>query len=175
MNRAEASFNRILKEYGHDVLIVHSDKKVHCTCYDKVTGNADSSCPYCFGLGYVSLVVKKKTRSVDKNVSDTVIGNIQQFGDMTVSSRNYYFKKDDTIKEGDLVVEVEWRGERPIYTDGGIYEFRNIEPLRFTNGEISYLKASVKDKPVLKKIKGLNVVRRANQSTYQIAEERSDR
>lgn len=171
MNHLEQEFNNILKTYGHSVLLLHSDKKTVCTCYDKRTASADKDCPYCFGMGHVPIIQKHLTRDIDMRVPESLpyIASQQLFGDMAVATRGYYFKKDVVVKEYDLIIDVEWNGQVPVYRGGGIYEVSHIDPQRYLNGEITFQKVYVKDQPIKKTIRGFKIVQQAGQVLYQIA------
>ena len=58
MNHLEQEFNNILKTYGHSVLLLHSDKKTVCACYDRRTASADKDCPYCH-LGAMKSMIQE--------------------------------------------------------------------------------------------------------------------
>ena len=171
MNHLEQEFNNILKTYGHPVLLLHSDKKTVCTCYNRITGSADKDCPYCFGMAYVPIIEKHLTRDVDMRVPESLpyIASQQLFGDMAVATRAYYFKKDVVVKEYDLIIDVEWDGLTPIYRGGGIYEVSHIDPQRYLNGQITFQKVYVKDQPIKKTIRGFKIVQQAGKVLYQIA------
>lgn len=173
MNSLEKSFNGILDKYGHSILLVHTDKKTTCSCFNKLTGMAQKSCPVCFGLGTVPVIKKEITRDMDVQVPMSLpfIQNQYGFGDMAIPARSYFFKKHVELKEDDLIVEVEWNGEQPVYTGSGIYEIAHIDPQRFINGELTFLKVYVKDQPVKKKIRGINIVNKAGEITYQFETE----
>ena len=172
MNQVEKTFNHIMKTYGHNVLVLHQDKKTRCSCFDAVTGSASRSCPFCFGLGYVPIIKSHRTRNVDMSANDSLpfVGESQLFGNLTIANRSYYFHKNAGIKEHDLIIEVEWDGGRPVYTGRGIYSVSHVDPLRFTGGEISYYKIYVKDEPINKNIRGFKAVKKASGTTYQLAE-----
>lgn len=175
MNSLERDFNRIIEVYGHDILLLHSDKKTKCTCFDEITGSSDRSCPFCFGMGTVPVIEKHRVRDQDMQVPDTLpyIASQQLFGDMAVASRSYFFKKDVVIKVDDLLIDVEWNGNLPVYTDGGIYEVSHIDPQRFINGELTFQKVYVKDQPIKKSIRGFKIVQQAGKVLYQLAERRA--
>lgn len=174
MNSLEKQFNDILEVYGHDMLLLHSDKKTVCTCFDKLTGSSDRYCPFCFGMGTVPVIEKHRVRDMDMKIPDSMpyIANQQLFGEMAVTARAYFFKKDVTIKENDLIIDVDWQGQTPVYVDGGIYEVSHIDPQRFINGEITFQKVYVKDQPIKKSIRGFKIVQQAGRVLYQLAERR---
>lgn len=161
-----------MTKYGHDVLVVHRDEETLCTCVDKLTGSINRDCPFCFGTGYVSIVRKHTTRTEDKQVDTNhpFLGDNFSFGELTIEGRSYYFYKDVPIKEHDLIVEVDWQGNQPIYNGGGIYEVNHKFPYRFEGGQIAFWKTFVKDKPVMKNIRGFKIVQSAKETLYHMAE-----
>lgn len=172
MQSAEREFNLILQDYGHPVLLLRQTTKIRCSCYDAVTQTADRKCPYCFGLGTVPVAEKHLTRDVDMRIPDSLpyIGNMQLFGELAVGARSYFFKKDVKVKENDLIIDVEWNGNLPIYTGGYILEVSHIDPQRFRNGEIAFQKVYVKDQPVQKSIRGFKIIQAFGATSFQIAE-----
>ena len=173
MNIVEKDFLHILNNYGHDVLVAHANKQIRCSCYDALTGSADRNCPFCLGLGYVTTIKKYKTRERDMSIDEsrpTSQGSLS-FGEIVVENKAYYFYKNVPIKEQDLIIEVEWEGERPVYNGGTIYEVSHVDEHRYLRGEIAYYKVTMKSQPVLKTIRGIKAVRKANETIYQLAEE----
>lgn len=180
MNIVEKDFLHILKNYGHDVLVVHADKKERCqyffpdgrSCYNSVTGSADRSCPSCYGLGYITKVRKYRTRERDLSINESrpTSRGALSFGELTIENKAYYFYKDVPIKEQDIVIEVKWDGEQPRYDGGDIYEVSHVDEHRYVNGEVAYYKTTMKSQPVLKNIRGIQVIKKANETLYQLAE-----
>ena len=174
MNKLETTFQHIMNTYGHDVLLIHNEKNEPCSCYEKLTGSYKRDCPYCFGRGLVPEIRKYRTRYVDANVpeSNVFLTTPQEFGQMSLSSKSYFFYKETKITEGDLIVEVDWDGIKPVYNRGGIYEVSHINHLRYLDGKPVYLKAFVRDKPINKSIRGIAVVKKAGEISYQLAEDK---
>lgn len=172
MNQLEIQFRSFMKKYGHHVLLLHSDSKMTCTCVDKVTGSADRGCPYCFGMGSVPLITKEVTRDIDLGTPDGMpfLGSQQLFGDLSVPARAYFFHKDTKISHDDLIIDVDWNGQIPVYNGKGIYEVSHIDPARYLGGEIVFQKVYVKDRPIMKNIRGFTITQRAGQVLYQLAE-----
>ena len=114
MNIVEKDFLHILKNYGHDVLVVHAEKKERCeyffpggrSCYNSVTGSADRSCPICYGLGYIPKVRKYRTRERALSINErrpTSQGSLS-FGELAIENNVYYFYKDVPIREQDIII-----------------------------------------------------------------------
>lgn len=172
MNRLEETFQRIMRDYGHDVLIVHNDKDEKCSCYEPLTGSVDRLCPYCFGTGHVAQIKKYRTRDIGARSpqSNTSLKKSESFGEMAIASKTYFFYKERDLREGDLIIEVGWDGIRPVYNDGPIQQISHIEPIRYLQGETVYYKVYVEDQPVNKTIRGIQVVKKAGEVQYQLAE-----
>ena len=142
------------------------------SCYNSVTGSADRSCPSCYGLGYVTSIRKYRTRERDLSINEsrpTSRGSLS-FGELAIENKAYYFYKDVPIKEQDIIIEVKWEGEQPRYDGGDIYEVSHVDEHRYINGEVAYYKTTMKSQPVLKNIRGIQVVKKANETLYQLAE-----
>lgn len=172
MNNLEITFQKIMREYGHDVLVVHNDINEICSCYDPVTSSPSRNCPYCFGTGKVSQIKKYRTRYVDASVpeSNVFLNTPQDYGPISVGAKTYFFYKDKKLKVGDLIVEVEWDSSKPLYNDDAIYEISHIEKIRYLNGKVVYYRAYVKEQPINKEIRGIQIVSRAGDVQYQLAE-----
>lgn len=172
MQSAEREFNLILENYGHAILLLRQTTKVRCSCYDALTQAADRACPYCFGLGAVPVAEKHLTRDVDLGSLNSLpyISNQQLYGELAVGSRSYFFKKDVKVKESDLIIDVTWNGNQPVYTGGYILEVSHIDPQRFLNGEIAFQKVYVKDQPVQKSIRGFKIIQAYGATSFQVAE-----
>ena len=175
MNKLEETFQKIMQDYGHDVLILHNGRDETCSCYHKVTGSPKRSCPYCFGTGKVSQIKKYRTRYIDVNVpeSNVFLNTPLDFGPMSVGAKAYFFYKDKNLRVGDLIMEVGWDDIRPYDTGDGIYEISHIDKIRYLKGEVVYYKVFVKEQPVNRNIRGFQVLRRAGEVQYQLAEDRS--
>lgn len=192
MNKLEETMSHILTNYGHDVLVVHVNSKEKCSCYDPATGspntrvitNADGKkvrkpipkaqqpCPYCFGTGTVPQIKKYRTRYKDARIpqSNAFMEQLMPFGGISVDAKVYYFDKHVKITEKDLIVEVDWKGDRPIYNGGGIFEVAHVDPLRYIGGEINHYRVYTKGKPINKSIRAIRIVKRANEIYYELAE-----
>ena len=172
MQNIEKEFNGILKQYGHNVLVLRKNTKTRCICYDPLLQASDRDCPYCFGMGVVPIAEKHLIRDMDMKVPDTLpyIASQQLYGKLAVSSRSYFFKKDAKIAIEDLIIDVDWIGNQPVYKDGGIYEISHIDPQRFLNGEVVFQKVYVKDQPVEKAIRAIRIMESFGDRFFQIAE-----
>ncbi|MFS1019741.1 MULTISPECIES: hypothetical protein [Enterococcus] len=167
-------YKEIISKYGYDILLLQQNKKRRCSCYDEKTQSADRRCPFCYGLGYVSTITRQKIRDIDSGVPVTLplITATNTYGGLSVATRAYYFLPEATLTENDLIIDVEWQGDTPIYTGKGIYQIAHIDPQRFEGGELIFNKAYVKDTPINKQIRGFKIVQDNNKVFYELSEER---
>ena len=168
-------FEEILSVYGYPVLVVRSEKKLRCSCWNEKRQEADRECPVCFGLGWNNVVEKHTTRESDTSVPETLalIAREGKFGGMSVPGRLYYFNHKIRFMPGDLIVDVEWTDQgKPYYTGKGVYEISHIDPARFERGQLIYNSVYCKDQPVEKNIRGIRIANVNGIVNYEIASER---
>ena len=163
-------FDAILHQYGHYVLIVRTDRKTTCTCYNPTTGSVSKTCPYCFGLGTIPIIEKHITREKDLNVPETLpyLSTQQLFGEMAIATRGYFFKPEVVIQPHDLIIDVDWNGVQPIYSGRGLYEVSHVDKKRFEFGEFTFQKVYVKDNPIEKEIHSIRIIERAGETNYLV-------
>ena len=164
-------FDNILKQYGHDVLLI-SQTKIRCTCYNALTGSTDRKCPYCFGTSYIPKITKEITREEDSNISSSLsmISDFQTFGEMIVTGRYYFFKNDVEVKANDLILDVDWKGNRPIHVGRPVLKVSHVDRKRFINGEVVFQKVYTKTQPILRDIRAINIINRHNKTYYYLSE-----
>jgi hypothetical protein len=167
-------FDAILEQYGYPVLVVRSERKLRCSCWNEKTQEADRECPVCFGLGWTPIIEKHMTRSMDTSVPESLAmlgAETPSFGPISVPGRFYYMRYNALLRPTDLIVDVDWtdRG-KPIYNGGGIYEVSHVDPKRFERGELIYNKVYVKDEPVEKQIRGIRIANANGIKNYEIME-----
>lgn len=154
-------FKTILKEYGHDVLVLRVDKKKRCSCYNEVTLEASRSCPVCFGLGWSYIAERHTCRAEDASIEESLVravkGNIM--GHVVSGGRKYFFLPNIKVNEKDLIVEVEWdRFGRPKYNNGDIWEINYIDKnLKLGQGKDVYKIIYTSETPVHSKIRGIRM------------------
>lgn len=188
MNKLEETMAHILKTYGHDVLIIHTDSKQNCSCYDPVTSSPNTKvnksgdreplntvCPYCFGTGMSSEIKKYRTRYKDARIpqSNAFMKQLFPFGEYSMDAKVYYFDKHVIIREKDIIVEVDWEKGRPVYVGNGLFEVAHVDPLRYTGGKINHYRVYTKGNPINKDIRAIRIVRKAGEVQYEIAEKGS--
>lgn len=164
-------FEEILRDYGHNVLVVKQNKKLRCSCWNERNQEVTRTCPVCFGLGYVPVIEKHTVRERTMNMPETLARAItgEPFGEMIVNGKTFYCKYDIGLSLKDLFIDVEWSpGGKPIYNGGDILEVNYIEPKRFEGGQIAYVKVSTKDEPVHKDIRGIRIASANGIKNYEI-------
>jgi hypothetical protein len=167
-------FDQILAQYGSDVLLVRTDAKLRCSCWNEKKQEADRLCPICFGMGFVPTIEKHTARSqwTGPNNSLAVAMQQGQLGDMNVVGRQYYFRHTARVKEQCLIVEVDWSATgKPIYNGGGIFEIQNVDRKVFEHGQVAFQKVMCKDEPVQKQIRGIRIANVNGVINYEIAVE----
>ena len=176
---AREKFNSILDKYGYPVLVVRSDRKIRCSCWNEKTQEADRTCPACFGLGWNPKVEKHQARAQDTASAMSSIGGqakaITQtpIGEIVGLPRQWFMRTDIKLQRKDLIVDVEWDASgKPVYAGGGIYEVNHIdETMKFANGEQVYKLVFTMDTPVQKNIRGIRIVEVQGIVNYELAME----
>lgn len=164
-------FENILKEYGHDCLLVRTEKKLRCSCWNEKTQEADRECPVCFGIGWAPTVEKHTVRDSDTSVPETLalIGETASIGDIAVPGRFYYMRHNVRAQSGDLILQVDWSATgKPIYNGGMLLEVSHVDSMRFKHGEVVYKKVYCKDQPIEKQIRGIRIVNASGIKNYEV-------
>ena len=169
--KLKKDFERIIEDYGNYSLVIREGSRIPCDCLDEKTHEYSRECDFCFGLGNIPIIEKHKTRNMDTSVPETLamLGTAGSFGDLAVPGRVYYMKTDCAIQRNDLIMEVDWDGDTPIYNGTGLYEISHYNDLRFLNGEKTFKKVYTKDKPVKKQIRAIKILNTYKGTEYRIA------
>lgn len=169
-------FETILKEYGHDVLVLRVEKKKRCSCYNEVTLEASRTCPACFGLGWSYIAERHTCRAEDASIEESLVravkGNIM--GNVVSGGRKYFFLPNMRANEQDLIIEVEWdRFGKPKYNNGGVWEINYMdENLKLGQGKEVYRAVYVSETPVHSNIRGIRISEVNGIVQYQVALEK---
>lgn len=170
MEYLEREFRAILNKYGHYILLVHLEREqCHLECYDATTSSYDSTCPDCFGTGNHTTLTKVITRNEDSNITSSLSGisNLQGFGELAIPGRFYFMNKEVIIDEHDLIVDVDWQGEIPIYNKGSILEVSHIDMKRFEGGEPTFQKVYCLVEPVNRNYRADKIVNSYKQRYFK--------
>lgn len=164
-------FNNILRDYGHNVLVVRQESKLKCSCWHEKTQSSDKSCPVCFGIGTVPIIEKHTVRALTVTIPQTLPRAVtdSSFGSLAMSGKAYFFKEDVKISLQDLVIEVDWSPTgKPIYAGGEISEINYIDKNRFERGEIAFQKAYVAGESVDRNVRGIRIANMNGIKNYEI-------
>lgn len=164
-------FEGILRDLGHNILLVRQDAKLRCSCWNEKNQESSRECPVCFGLGVVPVIEKHTIRDTVLTVTESLarVNSDAPFGEMGVPSRIYYFNHNARVRTQDLIVEVEWSPSgKPIYQGGPVWEVGYVDELRFFDGEIVYKKVAVRDTPIEKAIRGVRIANSKGIKNYEI-------
>lgn len=165
-------FENILKEYGHNVLLVRATTQVRCSCWNAKNKESPRNCPVCFGLGTAPKVEKHTVRMQDASIPISYPGMAEKspIGPMAVPGLFYFFKHDARISLGDLIVEVDWNVQgRPTYNGGYLSVVNHIDQKRWKNGEISFQKVYVQDQPIEKELRAIRIANVHGITNYELS------
>lgn len=112
-----AELQKVLTQYGYDAIYIRRNLQFHCTCYsERSGGQANPDCPKCFGTGYEVTIEKIRTRRDISSVPESLVRTRKnrEFGYEAPKAYVYYIEHHVQPKEGDLILEVEWRNEMPV-------------------------------------------------------------
>lgn len=141
----QKSFDAIIEKYGHDVIYIRRDTKFQCDCYLERNGEADTNCKKCFGLGNPVTLEKIKVRYKTETPAETKLQTRSNEGYNTPVEYEYFVKKEDAPKNGDLIYEVEFDevGKAVHVLEKSYISF--ARPLRGKNGRIEFYQVYVRN------------------------------
>jgi hypothetical protein len=143
------------------VLVVRSENKLYCTCYNEVTQEASRTCPICFGIGWGLVAERHRTRSVSSNPAQELSRflNVADIGEVSVKRKVYYFKPTMKAKQKDLVVEVSWdRLGRPKYEGKGIWQVDKVDDdYHLKDGQYIFKACQASEKPVRSTLRAIRI------------------
>lgn len=134
-------FDSIIRDHGHDILLVRTDRRIHCKCFDYQNNAPDSDCPLCFGTGWITRVEKHKVVSQVASVPETLprLSRLEEIGKLQYPAEIYYFKHNTKPKAQDLIIETDWDDYgRPISRTMDIYKINHSRPMREKRGRVEY-------------------------------------
>lgn len=169
------TYNQIIDTYGHNILLIHSDQKVRCSCFNELTQEPDRNCKICMGLGWIPTVDKQivYTKEITGGITSSTYNRatIGTIGGVYSDQKVYFFKENVKVDDTSQILEVEWADENhPYYANGGLYQVQHVSTLRFTNGLPVYKEAFVQDEPINKKIVAIHAIQSPN-IHYEIVNE----
>ncbi|MBR2246176.1 MAG: hypothetical protein IJ880_03990 [Bacilli bacterium] len=144
--------SEILKKYGHEAIYIRRNKKFRCDCYSERSGGQSyDNCPKCFGTGYAVTIEKIRTRRQISSVPESLVRARKQYehGYVAANAYVYYLEQQANPKDGDLILEVDWRNGVPVSVNE-----KNIisvgDPLRGSGGRIEFYKVYSRFEPTRK-------------------------
>lgn len=148
----------ILNSYGHYVLLQRMTKKLHCRCWHEKEQTAEAGCPFCLGSGYVSRIERHLIRRDIASPSSSLPNLIEQAPAAQVADENklFFMRFDAQPKEGDLIFEVGWKGNKPTHLINA-YEINYPDELRGDNGRIEFYQVWAKNIVFDTPIKGISI------------------
>lgn len=149
-----AEIDALLEEFGFYVLLVRTNQKVHCSCWDHIYHSAKPDCPYCAGTGFVTVIEKHKTMQ-SRHGGTLKMESDNIFVDDRVS---FYFRYNVAPVTNDIVYVVGWVGETP----SGVISAYTIDSslsYRGDNGRIEYYECVCENHPVNVSIRSVNMRR----------------
>jgi len=164
-------FEDLLSKYGYSVLLIRSGKNRRCICWNDKTQESPVTCPYCYGLGFISVVERHRCRSGIANIPETLARSNKQtdYGQVAVPSRVFYFRYNVKPNIKDLLIDCDFdKNGLPILSDYSIYEINTIDNLRSDNGRVEYSKIFCGIQAVQKEIVAFNVRKSGVDLIYDI-------
>ncbi|QHW35665.1 hypothetical protein GZH47_32730 (plasmid) [Paenibacillus rhizovicinus] len=145
MRDLRADIKDILEKYGHKVVYVRQDKRFRCDCYSERSGEPMADCPKCFGTTYKVSIRSCLTRRKVSVVPETLPGarRVSPLGNIAATTYKYYMEHDVAPQPGDLILEVEWDGEKPATITEKLY-VSVPDPLRGDTGRIEFWQVYVR-------------------------------
>lgn len=169
-------FEDILRDFGHDVLLVRAATEVRCSCWDekRQESSLGRKCPACFGLGVVPIVEKHTVRREDSSIAISYpdMATNSPFGELAAPGFRYFSKHDVRVQVSDLIVEVDWsQTGKPVFNGGYVSEVNHIDVKRWERGEIAFKKIYTSDQPIEKKIRGVRIANVNGIKNYELIRE----
>lgn len=164
-------FNNMINSNGHYILIVHSNKKMRCSCYNDTTHESSHTCPICFGVGYALVTERVLCREKNLTMAESLPKALKtyEYGDNTVAGRAFYLKYNTNIEPKDLIISCSFdRRNLPLLSDYSIYEVSYVERYRGEGGKIEYIKAACDLDTINVKIIASNIRKTGNRDIYNL-------
>jgi len=139
-------FEEFMKDYGYPVLLQRAGRKIRCRCWSEKHQEADSDCPICMGVGWVSRIERHTLRdtSAVQPIARTGMAQMTEVGKMWVDAKTFYMRHDSHPKVGDYIYEVGWTSaQRPSHLMH-TYRINDAIAIRGDGGRIEYWAVSGK-------------------------------
>lgn len=162
----------IMRDYGHDAILIRVDRKQQCTCVDSATLSANKECPVCLGTGFLHVGERVRVRTVmSSNTGDILPRVLTQtaIGPAGVSGRILYLQHTVRPKKQDLFILCEWVDNQPVFDEyTEILPVNNAEPLRGDQGRIEYFAVSCQTDSVESGARLHNIGHNASSTLYRM-------
>lgn len=153
-----AEFDEFVNDYGYDVLLHRSNKKIRCRCWNEKHQEADSRCPICTGVGWIGRIERHKLtkQSATQIISRPNLNQLTPIGRQWIDAQTLYMRHDSHPQVGDYIYEVGWNQNRPSHLVTA-YRINDVTVMRGDNGRVEYTMVSVKSENLDKKFRNIVV------------------
>lgn len=159
MNLAN-EFNKILEEYGRDVLLLRNERKLYCECYNEVTQEANRNCPLCLGLGFSFVAERQRMRSESAIAAIQLPNSLKgvSIGEIATGTRQYFLKPNIPLNEKDMIIEVNWdEFGRPSYNGNGMWRISHVDKNQMLGDQEIYRVCYANETPVRANIRSIRI------------------
>lgn len=169
-------FMEFMDDYGHDVLLHRTGRKLRCRCWSEKYKEADSKCPICLGVGWVGRIERHSIRhkSAVQTINRTNLSVSTEMGPMWIDADTYYMRHKANPKPGDYFYKVGWNGDKPTHLIG-VYKINDVFQNRGDNGRLEYWTVSAKSQTVDQDIKDFAIRAIGPLKNYEIIHGRGRR
>ncbi len=146
-----AEFAKLLEEFGYDVLVLHSDRRIKCPyCWSQTAREPSSECSYCLGTGYACSLFRQRTRSSQTysspasmpiNTVDVAYRSAGGPASIRYDTEIFYFPYDTLMSVNDYILRVDWNGRVPVRIND-VYIIIRYDYVRGKKGRAEYLYAA---------------------------------
>lgn len=152
-------FNEFLRDYGYDVLLQRSGRKIRCRCWNEKYQEANPECPLCIGTGWVSRMERHTVRrkSAVQTISRPNLSQQTELGKMWIDAQTFYMHYDAHPKVGDYIYEVGWTPSKKPTHIIHVYRINDVFSNRGENGRIEYWTVSAKSETMNQEIQNILV------------------
>jgi len=136
----------ILKEYGHQVLLQRTSRRIRCSCWSELYQEADKSCLLCGGTGWIIRIEKHIARGHDASLAVSKPDRVEdsRIGDIHTAAHVFYFEWNVHPRVKDMIYEVGWdKFGKPVNLIKA-HEINNIQMERGDGGRTEFYVAYTK-------------------------------
>jgi len=146
----KTEIEEMIDKHGYYILLLRPIKQLKCMCWNSMTKEGNPACNSCMGTGNVIRYERHKVRS-DGVTYDTLARAINHTatGPEIRPMQFMYMKTQASPESGMLILEVDWKGLRPLRRGLQVYEVNITNIMRGENGEPSYIFVGLNSRPAL--------------------------